>query len=139
VPIIRSGASRQAHRLQETGGLTSGWQHPVTFAKTNFMQLTERNTVAFSYSPYLDADNWRILFERGCQRLDKTLSCDVVEVDDNGYSGRVWAYTESDLAEIKKAFPRFQLTLACLDNGVYCVHVYPRIPRFLSHLLPPVN
>jgi hypothetical protein len=92
------------------------------------MELVERTDPRFEYLPlYRHAPTWRHLFGRASARaLDR--DCFVVP-DENGYTGTVLAYAESELMMfVKKEFRRFKVSqIQREEDGVYTAHVEPRV------------
>jgi hypothetical protein len=91
------------------------------------MQLIERNDPGFGTAVlYRCAYVWRILFDRACGRaLNST--CFVVP-DESGYTGTVLGQSESDLtAFVKNEFRHFKVTPVHVEDGMYRVHVEPRV------------
>ena len=92
------------------------------------MELIERTDPRFRSIPlFRCAYVWRDLFDRAKSRaLDS--DCFVVP-DENGYTGAVVAYAESELMMfVKKEFRKFKVSPVQHDeDGVYIAHVEPRV------------
>jgi hypothetical protein len=92
------------------------------------MQLLARNDPGFlqPHTIYFEADTWRCLLKCCCAKAPDH-NC-LVEPDDNGYSGRVYAYSETALqtmrAEVQE-FRRFKASQIKCDNGIYSIDLLP--------------
>jgi hypothetical protein len=92
------------------------------------MELVERTDPRYNHLPlYRHACTWRLYFDRiKARALDS--EC-LVFPDENGYSGTVLAYEESELTTFveKKEFGRFKVSPVQREDRSYVAHVEPRV------------
>jgi hypothetical protein len=89
------------------------------------MQLIERDDPGFGTAVlYRCAYIWRLLFDRACDRSLNS-NCFVVP-DETGYTGTVFAQSESDLTTfVKQEFRRFKIAPVHVEDGMFAVHIEP--------------